>query len=141
MRVTAYIHDFDAMDEYLLSQPTRRNPHGLTQAVANPVAAGLVDNRSPRVMDVPLPRWQPAASTAPTMSVADLRTKHAQEQNARAQEALDFFERGKKAETAGKLNVARTYYQMAERRAADPLKAQIVARLKLIEGTSVAARQ
>jgi hypothetical protein len=164
MHVTAYIHDFDAMDEYLLSQPTRRNPHGLTQAAtgtfdtptsptfsrhgpgASPifsqphrVAAGLPQNRSPRAADTPLPRWEPVVSTQPAWSVADLRAKHEQEQKARAQQAADFFERGKKAENAGKLNVARTYYEMAQRRAADPLKTQIAARLRLIEETRVAS--
>jgi hypothetical protein len=134
MHVTAYIHDFDAMDEYLLSQPTRRFPYGVQPRTAY--------GAQPRATDVvrrPAPTLEPAAPSGPaSMSVADLRAKHLQDQQTRAEDALRFFERGKKAEAAGKQNVARIYYQMAARRASGELKSQVAARLELIDGVKVA---
>jgi hypothetical protein len=134
MQVTAYIHDFDAMDEYLLSQPTRRFPHGVqprTVYGARPRTNSVV-RRAP-------PKSEPAARSGPAaMSVAELRAKHLREQQTRTNDAVNFFERGKKAEAAGKLNVARIYYQMAARRATGDLKSQVAARLELIDGARLA---
>ena len=67
------------------------------------------------------------------MSVADLRAKHDAEAVARQEEAVDLFERGRKAEAAGKTNVARIYYQMTARRATGATKAEVLARLDRLD--------
>jgi hypothetical protein len=122
-RVSVYVHDFQAMDELLLSQPTSRFPHGLQPGGSGFAAgAGRVE----------------AGEPSPAVSVAELRAEHAREEDCRAEEAVAFFERGKKAESEGKANVARIYYQMAARRASDELKPQIAARLHLIDSAPVA---
>lgn len=121
--MSVYVHDFEAMDEYLLSQPTGRFPHGVAPGVTNIVGSRPEADAGP---------------PSPAVSVAQLREKHAAEQEVRAQEAVAFFERGKKAEAEGKANVARIYYQMANRRASDDLKQQIAARLSLIDNAPVA---
>jgi hypothetical protein len=131
--VSVYIHDFDAMDEYLLGQPARRFAQSY-QPTRGTFAARAARDTGAR----PPEAQQPVPAGPAAMSVAELRTMHRREEEETAQKALEFFERGKKAETAGKLNVARIYYQMAARRAADPLKSQIAARLELIESTKVA---
>lgn len=62
-------------------------------------------------------------------SVAEARRLHAQEQAELEAEARSWYERGITAERAGKANVAKTYYQMAARRASGPLREEILARL------------
>ena len=47
----------------------------------------------------------------------------------RASEAVEFFERGERAEAEGKANVAKIYYQMAARRAEGELKDLVAAKL------------
>jgi len=134
MHVSVYIHDFQAMDEYLLSQPTASNPYGL-----QPHRGSLVG---------PTPKqWQPRASLPQTpsggpaaMSVADLRAKHLRQQQTRQEEAVDFFQRGKNAEASGKANVARIFYQMAARRATGALKDQVAARLEAVGGSTTATK-
>lgn len=118
-RVSVFIHDFDAMDEYLLSRPTASNPNGLLP----PVAAGLRQR---------FDAARGGSAGQPVMSIAELRAKHLQEQQTRQKEAVKFFQRGRTAEVAGKGNVARIYYQMAARRASGQLRAEIAARLHAI---------
>lgn len=134
MHVSVYIHDFDAMDEYLLSQPTRSNPYGLQprrESLAGPAPRGW----QPRADVPPVPAGGPAA-----MSVAELRAKHLRQQQTQHEEALSFFERGQNAEAAGKANVARIYYQMAARRAGGELKDRIAARLEAVGGSTTPTR-
>lgn len=126
--VSVYIHDFDAMDEYLLNQPTPSR--GAPLASSRPFelqGAGSAVARD---------RWTQRLNAATqgsagpmAMSLAELRAQHQREQAARHEEALKWFERGVNAEASGKANVARVYYQMAARRASDDMKGQIAARL------------
>ncbi len=139
MFVTATIHDLEAMDRYLLGLPT---------------AARLPPLRRPQVaaMDKTLrPRdpghgasWRvsaPAgAGSAPTMSVAQARAQRQRQQQTRAREAADFFQRGRKAETASKTGVAKIYYQMAARRATGQLKAQVAQKLDAIARAQTSAK-
>jgi hypothetical protein len=140
--VSVWVHDFEAMDQYLLSQPTAfraaqaANSRPLVPRVASrqpPVASspGAPDtwNRRPNAA-----QQGPAGPTA--MSLAELRAKHQREEQSRSDEAQKWFERGQGAEAAGKPKVARVYYQMAARRATGPLKAQIAARLDAVDGSS-----
>lgn len=137
MWVTATIHDLDAMDRYLRGLPTA----GRLPPLGRPQVAAM--NKTPR------PRqpghgvsWRvsaPAgAGRAPTMSVAQAQRQR--QQQTRAREAADFFQRGRKAETAGKTGVAKIYYQMGARRASGQLKAQITQRLEAIGRVQPAAK-
>lgn len=125
--VSAYIHDFEAMDEYLLSQPTASRPR------AAGVQAPLAARQQPRAV-------QAEAAASPAISLAELRAEHLRDQQLRDKEAEDFFERGRTAEAAGKVNVARIYYDMAVRRATGELKTEIAARLNLINDPSVVSK-
>jgi len=130
MSVSVYIHDFEALEEELLSRSgasdqkltTVRSPDGTTRAVvrspdrATAATAGLKQRRG-----------DPRA--APLPSVEEIRRQRLADQEARQAEAEDFFERGQAAEESGKRNVARMYYQMAAKRAAGTLKDQVVAKL------------
>jgi hypothetical protein len=141
---SVYIHDFEAMDEALLSQARG-------SAYRAPVHRSLA--RSPMAVagSRPLPgqsqtartTWQSRAAPRPTTgpmskSVSQLRAERFNEQQARVAEAEHLFERGKTAEAKGKLNVARIYYQQASRRAQGPLQQEILAQLRLVSTPSVA---
>jgi hypothetical protein len=130
--VSAYIHDFEAMDEYLLSQPTAtRSLSSLNRSRSAIAAMGrTVQPRPPGAGS----SWDVAApSSAPApMTVAQAQADRQARQNARVEEAARFFARGEKAEAEGKANVARIYYQMAARRATGELQAQVAAKLEAI---------
>ena len=66
------------------------------------------------------------------MSLAQAQARRLQQQETRGRQAADLFQRGRKAESAGKTNVAKIYYQMAARRAEGELKLQVAARLQAI---------
>jgi hypothetical protein len=126
--MSVYIHDFEAMDEYLLSQPTPSR--GAPLASSRPLelqGAGPAVARDGWTQRLDAATQGSAGPMA--MSLAELRAEHQREQAARHEEALKWFERGRTAETSGKANVARVYYQMAARRASDDLQGQIAARL------------
>ncbi len=127
MWVTATIHDFQAMDRYLLSQPTA---FSRSLASGRPAVAGLGGALRPRDSRTGA-SWQVSVvpGNPPRGSVAEARADRQRQQATRASEAADFFQRGQKAEAAGKAGVARIYYQMAARRATGELKEQIAARL------------
>lgn len=141
--VSVWVHDFEAMDQYLLSQPTAfraaqaANSRPLMPQVASgpsPYAAssiGASDTWNRR-----LDAAQQGSAGPTAMSLAELRAKHEREQQSRSDEARKWFERGQGAEAAGKRNVARVYYQMAARRATGPLKDQIAARLDAVDSSS-----
>jgi len=79
-----------------------------------------------------------SASSAgrPAPSVAEARRMHAAEQAAEDGEAMQFLERARNAEATGKTNVAKTYYQMAARRASGELRTKILDRLQALESPS-----
>ncbi len=151
--VSVYIHDFEAMDEYLLSQPTsgekgdRSNlceaPFGPSRQIgpvpffparpALPASAGDI--------------WRTRLDTATrgsagpmAKSLAELRAEHQRDQQTRQAEAANWLARGRQAESAGKANVARVYYGMAARRATGELKAEIAARLDAVDGSPKTAK-
>jgi len=115
--VKVWIHDFEAMDEYLLSQPT---PYNTSRARdADPWVRRLA-------------AAQPDSTGRPAPGPVDIQARLARKEQTRRAEAVNFFQRGRKAEAEGKANVARIYYQMAARRAEADLKDQILARLAMI---------
>lgn len=138
-RASVFIHDFEAMDRYLLSQPTPSRD--LRAPLAGPLA--VYPKTSPSAADVRRRRPDPAGGGSGRlagMSVADLRAERLQEQGKRHEEALKWIERGRIAETAGKANVARVYYQMAARGATGELKLQVAARLEALDGSPPASK-
>jgi hypothetical protein len=140
--VSVWIHDFEAMDEYLLSQPTAFRA---AQAAKSPLLVPRVASAPPPVQAASsrtADTWTPRAKAAQqessgpiAMSVSELRAKHEREQQARSEDAQKWFQRGQTAEAAGKANVARVYYQMAARRATGTFKDQIAARLDALDGS------
>ena len=121
MRVSAYVHDFQAMDEQLLNQPTAFN-RGLNRPQGQ--AAKAIGQR--------MEAARLASAGRPAVDVAGLRARRLQEEQARSGEAAALLARGQAAETAGKLKVARAYYQMAYHAAEGDLKAQALARLEAV---------
>ncbi len=125
-RVSVWIHDFEAMDEYLLSQPTpfRAGP------------AGAADPWPRRLAEA-----QDARNARPAAGSPDPKLNSARNEKSRRAEAVTFFERGLKAEAGGKANVARIYYQMASRRATGELKQRVLARLELVNAAKIAGNR
>jgi hypothetical protein len=107
--VTATIIDHDELDEAVLSEARKRRG-----------AAAAVD-ATPREAAVA----SPVPSSAPVASVAELRRQNEVKDAAQQEEALALVAKGRQAEAAGKLNVAKIYYQMAARRADEALRRRI----------------
>jgi hypothetical protein len=141
IRMTAYIHDFDEMEEQLLGQPpsTLGMSGRLGQTPAQ-IAAHSLMPRDP----VAAVAWQPKVAETPAdrpgAKLADEQARRAVAQETREDEAQKFFERGRQAEADGKANVAKIYYQMAARRATGQLKEQVLAKLEAFQGAQVGAR-
>jgi hypothetical protein len=141
---SVHIHDFEAMDEALLSQARGPNYRVPThRSLGSSVVTGT--RRLPAGSQTARTTWQsrPATQSATgplSMSVAQLRAERAGEQQARVAEAEQLFERGKTAESKGKLTVAKIYYQQASRRAQGPLQQEILAQLRLVTTPSVAQK-
>ena len=143
--VSVYIHDFEAMDEFLLSQPIARGSQpAVTRRLGPPLAGPQPRPALPASAgDVWRQRLDAATegSAGPmAMSLAELRAEHQREQQARQDEAEKWLERGRQAESAGKASVARVYYQMAARRASGELKAEVASRLAAVSGTPAAPK-
>ncbi len=151
MHMSAWIHDFEAMDDYLLNQAPRTVQSGMgpRQAIAdsrqppsldpawNVARGGRSEVGGGSVAGTPhgAASWQPAAEAAPSAGLPTVDEERQRRQNladTRATEAHDFFQRGQTAEAAGKTNVAKIYYQMAARRATGDLQAEVLAKLQAI---------
>lgn len=149
MHVSAWIHDFEAMDEYLLNQAPRAVQPGMTprQLVAgsrqppsldpawNVVrsARSEVGSGSMAGTAREAASWQPAAEASPSAGLLTIDEERQRRRNlaeTRSSEARDFFQRGQAAEAAGKANIAKIYYQMAVRRATGDLQVEILAKLQ-----------
>ena len=73
-----------------------------------------------------------SSAARPAMSVAEARRLHEREQTGQTDEVLGYLQRARGAEAAGKLKVAKIYYQMAHHRASGDLRGQIQARLSAL---------
>jgi hypothetical protein len=134
MRVTAFIHDFDAMEEALMSQPTT-GALGSYQPQYRSQAAALAHTLLPRGDAGLAGTWQPSPpdpAEQPAMTLADAQARRLAKEQTRANEAVDFYQRGERAEAEGKVGVAKIYYQMAARRAEGPLADRVAAKLDAI---------
>jgi len=137
-RVSVFIHDFDAMDRYLLNQPT---PSRRSRApIAGPLAAYPKVSPPRREARRRQPEGTAGSGRLAGMSVAELRAERLREERNRHEEALEWIERGRGAEAAGKRGVARVYYQMAARGATGELKLQVAARLEALDGSPTAPK-
>lgn len=149
--VSVWIHDFEAMDDYLLNHAPRtvgpgaghfsatsgsRVPASLDPAwnrssgiasTWNATGIGRADTASER-------QWRPAAQppAAPLLDVAQEQRRRQSLAETRSSEAEAFFIRGQEAEASGKVNVARIYYQMAARRATGEFQNEVLAHLRAL---------
>jgi hypothetical protein len=136
-RVTATIHDFDAMDEALLNTPTSSvTSSSPLRRLDEPPAAIVGRTLQPRSQNL-AGSWVPKAdreARQPAMKLEDEQVRRAEQQLTRAQEAEEYFERGQQAEAEGKRAAAKVFYQMAAKRSAGELKQQVLARLEVVTG-------
>jgi hypothetical protein len=142
-RVTATIHDFDAMDEALLGGPVSSFTSSSRPRPGEPPPAVVGRTLMPRNPSALAGNWQPKTSdnaARPTLNLADEQARRTVQQQTRGDEAEQFFARAQQAEADGKPNVAKIYYQMVTRRAGGDLKQQAVARLEAISGASNSAK-
>ena len=102
MRVSVYVHDFQAMEEAILRQAAAS-----TLQPRWPVAGWSGGETQPAV---------PAQAASVPGSVADIRRERARQQLSREEEAADFFARGRAA--GREAQPGKIYYQMAARAAA-----------------------
>jgi hypothetical protein len=102
MSVHVTIHDFESMDAETLRQA------GMTPAQIDALRLGSAQKDA----------------SAPA-SVADVRRQQLAAVDKKQQEATEYYRRGQTAESEGKGNVAKIYFQMAARRASGELKAEI----------------
>jgi hypothetical protein len=83
---------------------------------------------------------RPSSAERPAPSVAEARRLHAAEQASQNDAALAWVERARHAESVGKPNVAKVYYQWAARRATGRLREQIDGRLAELGSDSPRAK-
>jgi hypothetical protein len=76
-----------------------------------------------------------AAGGAPAGSVAELKQRRAQQALAANREALAMFEKGRRAQAAGKASVAAIYFRSAARQATGALHSRIEAELTALAAT------
>ena len=120
MHVTATIIDHAELDEAILGMA--RTPGGV--AAIDRRADYLARNVTRNDLD----RMRPAHQT-PAVTVEDVRRRSQIAQHSRDQEAWKFYQRACQAEAAGKMNVAKIYYQMVARRVRGEFKDELLARI------------
>jgi hypothetical protein len=119
MWVTAYIHDFEALEEQLLGHGGIADGNSAPWRTANAVTAA-----------------KPNPSFA--QSVASLRAQAANEDHAQQLEAEAYLKRAHEKLNEGKPGVAKIYFQMAQRHGAELVKEQASVGLKAIEQNKAA---
>jgi len=114
--ISAWIHDFEAMDRAALDEAAARRGDVSESESARPLRANPF-------------------SAAGVQSIAEIRQQQAEAAAEVDQEAQELFARGEQAEAAGKAGAAKIYYQMAHRRARGPLRERIAQRLALLRSS------
>lgn len=138
MRVSAYIHDFEAMDEYLLSQAAGRagsSPRPTGQLAKRGTRPEAASQLSSDPFQLRLQATRTSSAGVAVKSVAELRAANLRENQKLQEEALSWFQRGQGCEASGKTGAARVFYQMAARRATGEFRDLIAARLQSIDDT------
>lgn len=138
MRVTAQIHDFEAMERALLSQA------GPDLSAAGAASSPPVLPRQPKGGESWIVRGQDVRGqdvrgqdvrgqdVRSPESVGEIKAEHARKLATAASEAVEFFQRGQRAEAEGKPGVAKIYYQMVVRRVGGDLGGKAQARLDVL---------
>lgn len=116
MGVTAYIHDFEAMDQAIRAQAAELAP------VSSRHASGLYPGEPYHVA------VNPAA-----LSVSEIRRRQEIERNTITVRQKGLLERARQAETEGRLSVAKIYYRSVWRDASGDIKKQLAAKLAELE--------
>jgi hypothetical protein len=127
--VSAAITDHGEIDRALLTEAADKRG-----AAADPTAVKAIAISK----SVPKPDSGPALPD----SVAAIRARNAAAKEEAAQEVAGYFAKAQEAEAAGKIVVAKVYYQMIARRADGPLKQSAQQRLGALsrEATNVPKR-
>jgi len=133
MHVTATIIDHNEMDEMILGRAAAMRPGVAAVSETDRRAAYLSRNVARNRLEA---AEEAVARRAP--SVEEIRQRNEAAQQERDSEAQFFYAKGRKAQAAGKNTLAKTYYQMAARRATGPFKTVVLARLDAVTlgGTS-----
>jgi hypothetical protein len=111
--------------------PPKHDDLVLAGSPASPDAAAALPAKGAVHM---LAAAQPSSAGRPVPSVAAARRLYAAEQAAQREQALQWLQRARHAAATGKPNVAKVYYQMAARRAKDPLREEILSRIQALSG-------
>jgi hypothetical protein len=123
----------------LLASQNAGNPSGLDES--DPGEAMLPRHSSPAARETrPMPPAPSTSADRPVPSVAEAKRFYELENSAANKEVLALFERAIAAEEAGKLNLAKTYYQVVVRRAQGDLKQTAQRRLKALEAEIIAQK-
>lgn len=105
MSVHTTIHDFDAYDRLLLHQANAQSHTTAASGFKDPLARSAYLSLNGRAASDP----QPQGPTINGKASSDRDQVKAQGES----KALDFYQRGLKAEAAGKANVAEIYFRVA----------------------------
>ena len=135
VHVTVTVHDFAAMDEYLLSRKTPFS-QSLQSAQSPAATTALAPTGRPQNPQGGLARKPPSRTgfgDPPPMRVTTAERLRRRRQPAQVVGAADFFQRGRQAEAFGKTSVAKAYYQLAARRATGELKQRVQSRLDALQ--------
>jgi phage protein D len=119
VRISAWIHDLEAMDRFLLEQAAERRAPGVDPAVQQVVDARRATERSA------------------AQSLEAIRLANQAEDDAAQRQLAGQLAKARELEEAGKPGVARIYYRMALKRATGPLRSAIATRLAEIDGARV----
>jgi len=138
--VSVYIHDFQAMDEYLRSQPPAGQAlvsrDGAAEAIGSVGPAGAkrsMPERSTSLGRDALPREPPAAFSRPlALSPTEVARQRPVAPVDPQQEAEKLYSLGMEAQAQGNLGAAKVFYEMASRRATGELKDRVLARLQVV---------
>ena len=122
MDVGVYIHDLDAMDEFLLSQPTRFNTSRVQPATPASRAWSSLTSSEDRQRRRSSARSDATHASTPTPQVGPPRT------NDNGEQAAFYLEKAKTAEARGKDAVATICYRMAARYGSKTAQLKLAAR-------------
>ncbi|NLY01679.1 MAG: hypothetical protein GXY83_36810 [Rhodopirellula sp.] len=123
--VSVTVHDFDAIDRQILAGSER-------------IAASPVVVRGEAWRDR-LQAAELSVAGRPVQGVAAIEARLRQADQEAAGEAAQWIERGRLAETEGKPNVAKIYYQMAARRAVGLQRQQVLDRIAALHSSPEAS--
>ena len=131
--ISATIIDHAELDRAVLAEGAARHRArmdqlGATERRSDYLSRNITRNERPALAET---RREPPGAGLPTAE--DIRRRNALAQSKRADEAIRFYEKGRTTLAGGKANVAKIYFQMAQRRAQGPLLEQVTAQLNALD--------